>query len=381
MNRVGLHATSRFGQRGFTLIEMMISIVISLLLMTAILQLFLDISRTNDELAKTNAQIENGRFTMQLLQKDFMHAGFWDGYTPPFDDRALLMQIDPPVVTPEACTWPATTLKQDSVLAMPVQSFSAVPIDCTGITSLRANSDLLVVRYADNALADAAGVSASTSTCGDGSAPCIQVSRCMGETPSLVLGTSGFALREKDCATATPTIASKRRFVSNVYHIQDGDVPTLMRSSFEVKAGAITMTTPQALIEGVEGLRIELGIDNRNDRDLPVGQTVDYSAGVPGDGSPDSYVHCGSGCSAEQLANVVTANIYALVRSTQPSAGYTDEKEYSLGGLTLGPFNDNYKRHVFTTNVRLVNVSGRRDAPPTDLIVVGPSQPPAGAGL
>ena len=66
-------------QRGFSLIELMVAITISLLIFAAVLRLFLDIGRTNDELAKTNEQIENGRFTVQLLQLDLMHAGFWDG--------------------------------------------------------------------------------------------------------------------------------------------------------------------------------------------------------------------------------------------------------------------------------------------------------------
>jgi type IV pilus assembly protein PilW len=44
-------------------------------------------------------------------------------------------------------------------------------------------------------------------------------------------------------------------------------------------------------------------------------------------------------------------------------AGYTDGKTYSLGTTTLGPFNDNFKRHVFSSTVRLNNISGRRETP------------------
>jgi type IV pilus assembly protein PilW len=34
-----------------------------------------------------------------------------------------------------------------------------------------------------------------------------------------------------------------------------------------------------------------------------------------------------------------------------------------LGTAALGPFNDHYKRHVFSTSVRLTNISGRRETP------------------
>src|SRR4051812_44985036 len=74
-------------QSGFTLIEMMIAITISLLLMVAMAQVLYNITRTNTEMAKTNSQIENGRFAIQLLQNDVGHGGFWGGYVPQHDNQ------------------------------------------------------------------------------------------------------------------------------------------------------------------------------------------------------------------------------------------------------------------------------------------------------
>jgi type IV pilus assembly protein PilW len=113
----------------------------------------------------------------------------------------------------------------------------------------------------------------------------------------------------------------------------------------------------------VQGFRVELGID-----DGPV------------DGAPDTYVRCpladisadttapsthpaATVCTADQLANVVAVKVYVLVRSLTATPGYTDGKTYSLGTTTLGPFNDNFKRHVFSSTVRLNNISGRRETP------------------
>ena len=64
------------------------------------------------------------------------------------------------------------------------------------------------------------------------------------------------------------------------------------------------------------------------------------------------------------LPNIVSAVIYVLARNTEPSAGYTDTKIYSLG-LAGAPAatSDNYRRHLFNAQVRLINMSGRREIP------------------
>ena len=60
--------------------------------------------------------------------------------------------------------------------------------------------------------------------------------------------------------------------------------------------------------------------------------------------------------------NVTSARIYVLARSREASPNYTDTKTYTLGSAgDVGPFNDNFKRHVFTTTVRLTNIAGRQD--------------------
>jgi type IV pilus assembly protein PilW len=60
----------------------MVAITIGMLVVAALLALFLNITRNNRELAKANTQIENGRFAIQLLQNDLVHAGFWGELRP-----------------------------------------------------------------------------------------------------------------------------------------------------------------------------------------------------------------------------------------------------------------------------------------------------------
>lgn len=376
-------------QRGFTLVEMMVAVTIGLLIMVGVLTLYLNMRRSNDDMANTNSLIENGRFAVQLLQEDLAHAGFWNGYIPEFDD--LTLNDAPPLpgqpggvpnVVPPVCedfsTW--TLAQKNAIPGIAVQTYSAVPPGCSGIvTDLAANSDVLVVRHVETCVPGVGNCEAL-----EAGKVYFQVSSCDVEpTSSYVLGTGGFILHQRDCLT----LAERRKYVADLYYVRDyavtpGDgIPTLMRSQFDYTGGATPTNGQQAavpLIEGVEALRVELGIDNVSDS----GDTVDNYQAVNwadennktsptnrGDGSADgSFIHCdeeppAAPCTIDALTNVVEAKLYVLVRSRTATPGYTSDKEYVLGGSTLGPFTDGYKRHLFTSSAALVNVSRRRQTP------------------
>ncbi|MBF7730242.1 PilW family protein [Pseudomonas sp. N040] len=347
-------------QAGLSLIELMVAMAVALLMTVAILQLFLDIVRSNDDLARTNAQIENGRFAIQLISNDLMHAGFWDGYLPDYDD---LTAADAPTgypasfVAPDPClalaSWTATY--KDNLLRMPVQSFNAVPAGCSGVVQNRkAGTDVLVVRYAGTSVvaSPAAG------------SVYFQPSFCSGASAyAYVLGTSGFSMQKRDCLTT----ADIRAYVSHIYFIRTDN--TLMRAEF---VGGVWSVQP--LIDGVESLVVELGVDDVSDS----GGAVDYSAAVAwadpldkvsptnrGDGAPDGgFVRCpAAGCTVDQLLNTVAAKLYLLVRATEATPDFTNSKSYTLGSTAVAAFNDGFKRHVYSTSVRFHNVAARRETP------------------
>ena len=156
--------------------------------------------------------------------------------------------------------------------------------------------------------------------------------------------------------------------------VGDG-IPTLMRSRFDLAAGNLGHQPAQELIDGVQGFRVELGLDTLGKTADAVDYTTSVSWSNPalrntptnrGDGSPDgAFVRCTAvlPCTADQLINVVAVKISVLARSSEASPGHIDSKTYNLGSTTLGPFNDNFKRHLFGTTVRLSNVAGRRETP------------------
>jgi type IV pilus assembly protein PilW len=158
-------------------------------------------------------------------------------------------------------------------------------------------------------------------------------------------------------------------------------MPSLVRSSFGMGATQPEHGQAVAMVEGIEGFRVELGIDNRSKAYVgqATGTPVDYTAEVDwldpdtrsiptnrGDGSPDgAFISCTDldPCTVDELMNVTAVKIHLLVRSREPSRGYTDTKTYQVGSTTMGPYDDGFKRHVYTSTVRLPNVAGRRQTP------------------
>jgi len=364
----------------------MVSVAIGLVILAALVALFLGTSRSNREMATSSSVIENGRFAIQLLESDLVHAGFWGTHVPQFDDQTW---SDPPLDVPGAIPDPCLAYNPtnwnagyvDSLIGAPIASYEANDplLPCTGvIADAVAGSDVLVVRHAEMCVPGVGGCEVDTN-----GKLYIQSSLCDGETPSTIFGpygTTAFTLTQRDCAPAAP--APKRKFVSHIYYIRDyavtaGDgIPTLVRSEFDLVGGTLAHQPAVALIEGVDAMRVEFGVDDVSQTGDPVDNAAaidwddpDYktTATNRGDGVPDgAFVRCTAlaPCTAGDLMNATAARVYVLARSREPTTGFTDTKTYTLGAAgNVGPFDDGYKRHVYSTTVRLINVSGRRERP------------------
>ena len=122
-------------QCGFSLIELMVSITLGMIVVAAVLALFLNITRNNSEMAKTNNQVESARFAIQLIQNDLIHAGFWGSHVPQFDDLTFsVTPADVPAAVPDPCSayalWDAAYKNQ--VIGIPIQTYGDTPPAGTG---------------------------------------------------------------------------------------------------------------------------------------------------------------------------------------------------------------------------------------------------------
>lgn len=399
------HAGSA-GEAGFTLVELMISLTIGLFIVLALLTLLINVNRNNGELSKTNRVIENGRFALQLLEADVSHAGYWAGFVPSFDDLSnTVAPTDVPTGVPDPCQaiagWSAQY--KTNLIGTPVQAYEipspvpspTVPVCGTVVTNPQPDTDMLVVRHLDASTSCVPGTAGCPASPG---LPQFQMNRCWNSsspgysTTTYVFGTdtTAFTLHQRDCTPAIApgtgtvgTLSPITAYASNLYYIRNysdtpGDgIPTLVRSQYGLVGGVPQYQPQQAFISGIDGFRVELGVDNVS----AGGTAADFTTAINfpnasvlinptnrGDGYPDgAYVHCTAAtpCTESQFMNTVAVKIYVLARGDSPSPSYVDTKTYQLGSTTMGPFNDRYKRHLFTQTIRLTNVSGRRETPPS----------------
>jgi type IV pilus assembly protein PilW len=376
---------------GFGLVELMISIAIGLVIIAALVTLFVNTSRNNREMATANSVIENGRFAIDLLENEVVHAGYWSTYVPDYDDPTIAPETPPtstPLAVPDPCaafdagTWVEGSALVNELIGIPIQVIPDGSAVCNAVIQDRvAGTDAIVIRHAGRCVP------------GEGTCPAddpaaldlfIQASLCVDEIDAGNLYVFGrnteetFPLHRRNCTTP----AEKRRFESYIYYVRDyaadpdDGIPTLVRSEFRLEGGTLAFRAPVPMVEGVDGLWAELGID-----DVSItGALVDNSAPLVwddpdtktratnrGDSVPDEFVRCTTDpatCTAAQLQNVTAVQMYVLARSREATRGYTDTKAYSVGAAgNIPAFNDGFKRHVYSTTVRLHNIAGRRIRP------------------
>nr|UXE44577.1 hypothetical protein Hi04_10k_c2651_00021 [uncultured bacterium] len=336
--------------RGYTIIELMVSITVGLIILAALVTLFAGNSRERGEIERANQQTENGRYALQMISDDLRDAGYLATYNPG-TVAAPNPQLTVPLTIPNACATDLPTLT--GALSMPVQGFyqganapACMPAD------LRAGTDILVVRRASTCAVGSAGCDAQVA--GD---VYLQASGC---NTQLTAGTyfafdsnvGNLTLLQKDCATAAPIY----QFRTHIYFVANNDkagdgIPTLKRA--ELGPGAFTIVP---LVEGVENLHLEYGLD-----------TAVPTAGTPAvyTANPNTYNGCAPAACVSNWRNTVTVKINVLSRNLTTTQGYTDTKTYTLGltaggaANVVGPFNDGYKRHAYSTVAVLYNTAGR----------------------
>jgi type IV pilus assembly protein PilW len=364
------HANRR--SRGFTLIELMVSLTIGLALLAGLVSVFVNSSQANREFHRSSEQIENGRYASDVLMNDLHHAGYYGQF----------FRIPDSAPFPDPCALTDAAGEITDSLPFAVQGFDApdyaTAVDLSGTScddwltddNLQPGSDALVVRRAETtALAMGAVAEAN--------AVYLQANPVAGEIQfgagaAITPGTRADGTTAVVMARDGINAAEIRRFRVHIYFVapcsvpadggeictgdaDDGGrpIPTLKRLELSADAAGTTMRT-ETVSEGIESIQFDYGIDAAPATANPV-------TGTRGDGSPERYARAPA---LADFPSVVTARVYVLARNTEPTVGHRDAKTYRLGlSGTLGPMNDAFKRHAYAGAVRVTNVSGRREIP------------------
>lgn len=349
--------------QGISLIELLIAMALGLLVTSVVIAVFVSSSRTFRDVQKSGELIENGRYAISLLADDIRHTGYY-GQLCNFDSTKTDDCYAPTFTgTLDPCA-NITSANFRNALAYPVQLFPSSSLatqptvpSCLASGEVKAGSDILVVRRVDT---NSVAVGANTILNGK----YLQANSLEAE---LQTG-NGNALgggKKADGTNATilnrdGTAAPIRQLKVQIYYLSpcsqttcgsgSDQLPTLKR--MELVSDGVWNTVP--LVSGIEYFKVDLGVDSSP-------STINTSTKYIGDGAADGpFVRTITGPATWN--DVVSLQVSLLSRTLDTVAGYSDSNStYNLGVAGNLTGSGNYKRHVFTTEIRLNNVSGRRE--------------------
>ncbi len=312
--------------RGFSLTELLIAMVLGLLLLGFTVQIFASLttsSRQSQQLAQLQ---QNGQLALNLLHNELQNTGFWGGVS--FADIANARSD----ITNPAGDCLEEELDSGSFPA-PGQPFISMyarvatpgrQLNC--LTGIAVDSEVLQLKRA-------IGLAVSRTELRSNRfyiAPDWQQSRLI-EQDSIGLD---------DDSVFYP-------YQHLVFYIQqqrlDGQtIPVLMRKRLvRADSGAARIAT-DSLIDGVERLHFEFGIDaNHNGRlnyMLPTSQMISEHW-------------------QQQHSRIVSIRFYVLLRSTLPDASYVNQQAYQMGAVQFIAPDDHYRRLLLAGSVYFNNAT------------------------
>jgi type IV pilus assembly protein PilW len=346
---------TRARQRGFTIVELMVAMAISLILLAGVLAVVYSSKvayRQNERVARLQ---ENGRAAVELMLQD-MRAGGFHGCTRtvPFTNTLttstdLLWNFAAPVQGYDwasAGTW-APALDASVTSARDGSDVVAVrtvrpgrPLMTTNAGMSSTTADITVAKNTADTLVN--GTTVMISDCSAAAVFGVSTFTDAGTTATLV-HTAGGAVTNVGPGNDTADLGVQFKTGSQVVPVDT--VVYYIRNSATVRNGVtnpslwriIGAGAPQELIEGIEGMQMLYGEDTDGDRLV------------------NSYVAADA---VTNWNNVISVTFGMLIRSVEPNSPELDSRTYTLlPGSTAGPFNDHYERTLYTTTVTLRNTT------------------------
>lgn len=313
-------------QQGLTLIELMIAITLSAIITAAIATLFIQSRRSNEQNDLIARMQENGRFAMQFLREELIHADFFGNMTNPGDiTPGTLTALSPTNCNSTNPNWYRTfTNSSDRIIYDYNETTpNTNAYDCISNDTFVSPGNILTIKRAKGDPVDNSSATADNKI----------YLRSNGSSGMLYHFSSSSNL-----PTSLGTIVQDWEYDLNIFFIRNKSTtdltPVLYR--YYLQSGGTPTMTAEPLVENIEYFHILFGIDS----------------GTPGDGVADYYTFSPSNA---ELAQAVSVRLYVLVRAEKTTSGYTNNKTYDFGGGVTRTVNDSYYRRLYTTTMTLKN--------------------------
>ncbi|MGV2873005.1 PilW family protein [Colwellia sp. E150_009] len=324
-------------QRGFSLLELMISLAVGLVLFAGVMSIFVGMRTTTAETTGYGELQENGRFAISVLSDDLLRQNFWGSYVGTFGGVAITRSGA--LAVGNECTGsglnngtfpngigPFRTLWGETVT-------NADPMGC--FDDARLGSDVIQIK---RVLASPLEIPAVPP------AQPVPVIATVTDNFFLVTNMTNGILFPKG---AVPNLSNAQvwQYQHHVYYVRDepqgtDTVPVLMQGQLT------TRMSFAPIIDGIEMIRFMYGVD------------TDTNPTAAGYGIVDAFI------SADNMTSdlwdnaggtrILAVKIYVLARNVLPDNKYENKSTYKLGDIDY-TVDDNYRRLLFSSTITLYN--------------------------
>ena len=306
-------------QAGYSLVEWMIAIMLSLFLTAGLLGVFVSSQRATHEALGTGERQESATFALQLLVRDLKQANFFSQATG--ENKSLWNLNGANIATSDDClddissgSFPNGNKYRPLWASTVPASIGSLEMGCIddgdSDTSLVTGSEYISIKRARGLL---------------------QEDNFITDRFYLDINTSELTVYKGD-ASALSTIPAWE-YKHHVYYLDSFEGVNRLR---RLTLRASKMVREEVLVEGVENMKFMFALDAliASDRDGSVHSFISTSDVTANDW--DS-------------GRVIGMKIFLLIKSLEKTVGYINDSTYQLGAEIVPAANDNYKRELVST--------------------------------
>jgi hypothetical protein len=315
-------------QKGFSVVEVMIAMLLSMALAGGIISVFVNNSYSFNQDENIGRMQDDARFALREIAFDISMAGHYaDLHIPDSVSYDGDLTIGTDCGPAGQANWMYRTTEAGTG-----NSFSIMAIDnATNATVSAAHSC-----FGGGELLDGTDVVAIKRVAGAEATALSADSAYLRTNGTVGVLFSGIEPTSPPLAIAAPS--ADWAFRPSIYYIRQfantpGDnIPTLCRKAL---SGAGPSMATECLATGIENLQIEYGID------------------MSQDGHPNVYL---TNPTLAQMQDVVAARIFLIARTTDIDTRYVNNKTYSISNAPDVVPGDSFHRRVFSTSVSIQNI-------------------------
>lgn len=307
-------------QQGFSLVEMLLAMLIGIIIMGGILSVYTntrDLQRSSEDQVNL---VTDARFALETIGYDLRHAGVFGGTNVPTLVSCRKGDTGCPAALPLAVGDCHNEWYTDIV--QPVfGGESVIPGGYGCILNHQANTDVLVVRYADSNPVLTADLVAGTAY--------VRSNYLSGQ---LFMGTAQPVIPDDaGTLTANHQLYSRAYYISNFTNAPGDGLPSLRR--VDLINGP--QVQDQLILPGATNLQVQYGED------------------LDGDGSIDQFVNADT---VTDFTKVYAARLWVLIKTEREEQGLNTAKTYTIAGTTLNTPNDGFRRLLISSVIKMRNM-------------------------